>query len=503
MRLMGMYNNEIIDLGNYEDYYLFISVGIANNSKVYELIDKIYSEDKYKYYSLAKNSKLYNHELIMQNTLIIEEYAKKVLGILYDENARKNLSCVIKKGWNKIYIWARSADMLNLNEGILLYVKKRNNFLFFSETISYLGAIILEAINQGKVIDINDIYSQYYFNWLSQILDVYLDEQKNKITLEKSLKAEAKRIRNKLKRYFDFNELSNPKYLEENDITNPIKQQISTIFISEGLNPCFASNSLNEDDILYIIANYISFYGKNYEIENGKDVEDIIKHILYSSSMIKLLREYKNVKKQYFTKNNETMLLELEDIKNKLKRIEEENKTLKEKNRFLELENKNLQSKLNSQLLEVRREHNRIIKKKDKEIEKMKLINNELNKKINVLDEIIESLNKENERYFKKDLIERLKLDKKKGVIIGGHENWQKNIRKILPNFKFIGGYQENFDTKILSEAEIIIFNTSYTSHAVYYKFKQTIKNANKKVIYVNSKGFSGSLMEINNKLAC
>ena len=60
-------------------------------------------------------------------------------------------------------------------------------------------------------------------------------------------------------------------------------------------------------------------------------------------------------------------------------------------------------------------------------------------------------------------------------IIIAGHDIWQGKIKALFPNFLFVSMQNLNFDTTLLKNADLIILNTLYCSHSLFYRIKNNI----------------------------
>lgn len=80
-------------------------------------------------------------------------------------------------------------------------------------------------------------------------------------------------------------------------------------------------------------------------------------------------------------------------------------------------------------------------------------------------------------------------------LIMGGHQIWQNRLKELYPYFNYIDSDNVNFDINVTRNADIVLFNTLYCSHSLYYKMKNNVNNGrteNKnKVIYIGSNNFS------------
>lgn len=87
-----------------------------------------------------------------------------------------------------------------------------------------------------------------------------------------------------------------------------------------------------------------------------------------------------------------------------------------------------------------------------------------------------------------------------RSIVIGGHRNWQKKMRKCLPQSQFLTSDHMNFDAAILRNKEYIIFNTDILKHGLYYKIMNE-KKKGQKVLYVHGNNVGRTLREIANQL--
>ncbi|MTI67125.1 MAG: DUF2325 domain-containing protein [Firmicutes bacterium] len=495
------YNN--IDEGKFfgikkEALYPLIAVALGLNSKVYTMIDDIYNKNRGKYYKFAKESEAYNRGIITEYPLVVEDYAKKVLGILCGNNNQNILLPVLKKGWKKIHLLSKDVEMISINEGISLYVTE-NRYLDNYELIEYVGVTILASFIQGIALSIHDPISEAMFKNAYALINDYQQHEwlyKGRM-LNKEFKKEVKEIKRQVSRKINIEKICDPIYIDSNKLLNSTAMSIRAIFKDEGLSNFSTIKDLNDKDIFDILSNYLIAY----DIEEV-DPELMATRILYTAHLREVVKSYKDAKKYYFNTNEEVKLSELEEIKNRLYEVEKENKILRDKNRRLQLKNKQLQDEVNMCILDEKRKFKKILKKKDHQIEELVSENNQLNNNVNMLEDIIENLNQRKGVDLEEKIIRMVQGKKIDGVIIGGHENWQRKMKSIFSNFKFIGGYEESFNTKVLKDKDVIMFNTSYASHGVYYKLKEATKGINKKIVYINSKGFLSSLMEIREELA-
>ena len=88
-------------------------------------------------------------------------------------------------------------------------------------------------------------------------------------------------------------------------------------------------------------------------------------------------------------------------------------------------------------------------------------------------------------------------LNKLKGVIIGGHPNWQNKMKESL-DWTFISpDFSINED--LIKNADVVIFNVSYLNHSLYYKAIDIIKENNIQMGYIKSTNIQYAISEMYN----
>ena len=100
------------------------------------------------------------------------------------------------------------------------------------------------------------------------------------------------------------------------------------------------------------------------------------------------------------------------------------------------------------------------------------------------------------------DFVNDLNVKGIRGVIVGGHPKWQTMMKGYLPNFKFIGIDDINFDTALLENADAVFINTKYASHSLLYKVISAVKNKNIDIHYINCNNKNYVLNRISD-IAC
>ncbi|NLL02130.1 MAG: hypothetical protein GX265_03830 [Mollicutes bacterium] len=272
--------------------------------------------------------------------------------------------------------------------------------------------------------------------------------------------------------YYDISTLSlNEKFLLALEYVYELE---GICLISTVGNDIFKSKDIQELLLCYTI------YFSEEEIEN-LDITELEKFIAVASQIRYLCRSYKKAKKFFFDNFQEE--------------LHKENSSLKAKVNEMKINNKNLidvNNTTNQRLEELSKENNRL---------KAQLEEEKANKKeLIALREYIFNNSEENtdaaiDDYY--DNVDIDYIDNTKGVIIGGKPNWLLKMRNKLPSWTLIDPSSINFDKNILNNEHVFI-NTSYISHAMYYKVVENLgKNSN--IHYINNTNIEICLEEIYN----
>lgn len=126
------------------------------------------------------------------------------------------------------------------------------------------------------------------------------------------------------------------------------------------------------------------------------------------------------------------------------------------------------------------------------EIEQLKRNENELI----ALREMMFSLEKE--EYYRVDEEIDIKSINHTGIlIVGGHSNWQNQIKDKLPNVRIVDTEALNFNPNSLSNVKFIIFNTAYMNHSMYYKMVNYARNNDIRIGYITNQNINSSIQQI------
>lgn len=460
----------------------FYALALSSKNIVYKDIDNLYKQRKEEYYACGKASEFYDCIMAKECSLIVEEYFKKCIGIFEysekvgenDEKLDEEIKKLFRKGYRKVYLYFKNfseEDKIDMKEFFSNFFKNRLDSMSNDEINSSTVAAIFFTMGYKNIINAEFIYESLFAQWR-----FYQGEKR--LTLEEGRERYKTEIASYLKKVPKtiFNEILNVKETKYHGY--------DFLFDLEKLSlSIFSELSFNTDDIKKMILSYICTKN-NYQFD--EPFEDYIYHALFLLGMCKA---YKKAKEIYFANNKETMYIELGNIKRELENCKSLLNSEKEKNSFLIQQQKKSAQSLIEENEKLRRENQRM----KAEIEKMQ---ND-SKEVIALREYVFKENNSIEIEDNGIDLDLSKLNNLKGVIIGGHPNWQNKMKEKLPNWTFIDANVSRINSSLLKDKNIVIINTVYLNHALYYGVMNYIRNEDCALGYVSSTNVELSIKEV------
>jgi hypothetical protein len=262
----------------------------------------------------------------------------------------------------------------------------------------------------------------------------------------------------------------------------------------------FKINGLEEDVMQslpinrHIISTAITTMSEKYNLLKFKDLEKFNPtqeeriRVMSLITIFSLLEKYKTQTPSVFSKESESVMLELDTLNAKIKEKDERIKILEQK--ILEMENSN-KLRVNDVLAELNLKNSKI-EKLEKELSLAK--SNE--KEFNAIKELVYrnsvsgneiAIAIEEETITIEDKTDY--LNNKKIMVLGGHPNWVNKLKRRLPNARYIDveGYASQKFTR-LDKYDLLVICTNYIDHGLIYKLGEAIKNVeSKKVVMVDN----------------
>ena len=449
--------------------YIFASMSlcIARNNEIKKDIVKIYMNNELKYYNLAVNSICINHIFMKQGTLKQEIFARKVLGILLESEinsiVRNKVIRLLKKYYPIVFEAVKKHDKEKLkNKYMKMDIVTRNLEAKFDSSIYLYFSIYIypDSVDQGIIISIlNDIIE------FGNIMDIDVDEELKKY------KTEIQEVKKELKKKYgqSINYLGTIGNSDER--SKKSREFLEELFQFNELNLNHIFDNSKFINIDKIIVSYL-------RVTNNKDVDLLLDDLMNWILIQSLINEYKESRKVYFEKSGEVLSYKFKELQEKLDNIERENNNLKLITNDLNQEKTLYDKKLNMQLNKLRNEHKLEIKTLN---DKIKNLEERLDREKSFRVEL-ESLREyelssnENHDIFSGNIDLKDYIENKKIIIIGGDKEWRRKFRIKYPQIRTLNGFNENFDTNILSHCDYIFFYTKYMNHSTFHKAMNYIK---------------------------
>ena len=477
------------------DLTLTIIDTLLSNRKIYPDIDKLYEENKYEAYKLAKETHYYTCQYIKTRTIERLVYSRKILGLLCIDGMNEDLQSdnvqqsiimqLINKGWKNIYYEVKnSSKPINVREITLKYSAKSNPTS--EEFNAMITVMSLTAKYYNKEIEKEDIY-RIYIETIINLNKFHLDKGcKYKFDYSK-VEDNDKRIAKKLKnRIFDkYGRLKN-----YDDITNiTVRDSKNNDKLDEiDKKMLYYKNIILEKYIVFDDIEMIEIKEKDieelcylyYSIYKNFNVDKAFVYVIEGLYINALGNDLVNTKEYYTNNNKETMYIDLEGYRKECEILKDNNDTLTRDNTRL----KNEIDRLKSDYKDSIERENIELKNKIKELES-RLLDTEAKhkdklKELYELREVVfDSGNSDNDSSLVNDMgIKNVKLPPASIVIVGGNINWQIKIKEWLvknglnKNYIVLDGKNDSFDLGLLKNKDLVIFNVSGMCHSMYYKIR-------------------------------
>jgi len=504
------YASELLSHLEINDFDFYIIIAIGSNSFLYNDIETIYNENKEMYYDIFKNSSYYNNEYILSLSTLTYKCIQQFCGIyLYEKNLNKDDTALklIKKGYRFVYNFINNKSSIyiyDLRESFLNYVAKNSfdstvsSFSVFSIAIYlcniYNFEILCDSFDIKMLSDsLSQIYTKYtepsqlndqnVIKFLNKYCSIGIKKKSFKLPLNDFNTAIGRVTKNILAtnsiiKYTDdeINELSfNTSFMKG-------LSRVSHILISKNIDTIDLQNitSISYDNLNNLLLLSATFI--NYHNLPEDDFEDILGTYIMLNA---LLEDYKSIKNNYLINSYEENLLDLRNMK----KTYQDKINLIEKDEQINTININNLQNINKDLTKHSSTLEKQLQKNNELIEKLKA-------KINYLESDVEYLQSNIDDY--KNILNNIDMtdsniesitqfiNSTNCVIVGGNINWQNSLKVYLPDCRFISVDDLNRNLNFIKSSNIVIFNDSVNSHAMFKKIKSKIEDSGAKFIYCN-----------------
>lgn len=467
---------------------LYYAESLSIKEFISEDIDALYSKNKLQMYSLGKSSEYYDCSVCRGLPLERQVRFKRLICIMtyMDALPDDEEKALLSKAFFGIFKKAYKAE-----HNIVSNHKKMNQKLDCKKIFkSILDKDPTTEMFIAQVSAILFFLLYYYSNEevadeLNEILDIYATREDSISKFPKlcDLNTEEKEKIKKISSKLDKNLLYSLYHTAIHE--NSINSSLDWLYDSSKLCylPLHEEIPIDKNDVDDILISYSVFEPK---LANG-EIMDINDYMVFASHLKLLMKSYNSSIELYHKTNQETLFDELRIKEEKLHQISE---SLQEKEYKLDQLKQEMIKTVShiSEECETLKSQN---KKMLIEIEQLKKGKSELD----ALREFMFSQQTEDEQDWLNVETDSSCLEKISGIVIGGHPNWQNKMKELLPDsWTFISGEKRKFDKKLL-EKDIIIFNTNFLNHPLYYFVMDNMEN--KKICYVNKSDCNACLNEI------
>lgn len=217
-----------------------------------------------------------------------------------------------------------------------------------------------------------------------------------------------------------------------------------------------------------------------------------------------LLKAYKKAKEHYFKYNRETMFLELEAREKENDTLRQENTQLRQRIEEQQKQIETLKKALETEYSRAKDEFTKTIQSLEKENEQLKAELEADKNELIALRELDFSLQQEpqpeREKTLPLDDMCRI-IDSPALLIVGGHPGWQKQMRDKLPDVNIVPADMLGFDPNSLGNIRLVVFNTAYLNHGMYYKIINFVRKNKIKVCYLTGQNVESGIRQIYHTL--
>lgn len=448
---------------------VFTTLAFINNYKMMRYINTVYNDNKEYYYNFAKKSPYFNSDLIQLNRISKKNDAIKALGVLLaaedDEELSEKILLAAEKAFPEYYKLFKRKKTVSFLDAVRSPKDIKNNaqldsmagiFLYFCNaygispdlTDDFSTAIIKRMYekNESAVAD----KDKYWSTLKSDNPNISYD----KIAMDSFTRIRGKNLSEVLANVSQANE-THRFICALSDVALQSKIPVSMYDLEY-----FSSKELKN-----AIKAYLTTYG--YEgIPDNESIDKFAGASLFIKSIARMYYETVNLTEE------ETCIVKDTEQYKKLKL---NNDKLTRKIEFLNKSIEDKQNIINLQQI-----------KEDKYLSKFNSLEEDLKEekeKNRILLQLLEEKNQAiNEKEENRENIINMGRNAD-AIVFGGPPQWQAEVRKAAPKYTCIPVDNNNFDVKIIDNADVIVIKTDYLSHIQYKRIIDRIRKLNKKIV--------------------
>ncbi|MDU9693321.1 hypothetical protein O0Q50_19300 [Priestia aryabhattai] len=506
---------EIFGLSSEKEYMkslILLAVALGSEERCRKDIDDFYNKNEkllFEYYRESKVGKTFD-----KSTIKTTEYIKKCFAIIHYQEHKKGdkgiplfIESLIKKAYKPVISfnmhhrwvkleqfidWYKEGKELNSLSGlyldkccyVLMYIAcKKDKLIYTSEMMDEVNIQFhrlianhsLEEINKAKIestVGYKDLLEKLTFkNQISE--DVSFIFENIRLLEEDVLLKHHRGARNRRE----------ADALYKKMLLTRVISSLTVIMETFGLSSDFLREAKVGNKQLEEITKFI------YVIKNQNNLNERETEIAFVMSLLiyAIATEYNSLREGFYeglkmkvqeqeSKEEEKAAAVVEKYQKEIAELQEQLRMANEKNASLELRLKTSEERI----AQLEKESERSLMNLNKA--------NENSKEVHFLREYFfdshsnQCIVEENSTNIE-DIIKS--LDSVKGVIVGGHPNLTKKLKKKLPSFEFIAETETSRDISFVSNRDIVFVSSVHDNHGLYRKVMKGVNNTNTALTYL------------------
>lgn len=479
----------------------YIAEAFAVNTGIRRDIDRIYKKNVPFFHKKAKTSSEYNHPAIAEGSILRLEYGRKMLGILCagttDPGISKEILALTQKGWPAIYkAVVESNGRIDIYKTIEKSHKIQNFITLPDDKINAAAYIItflclvfgkkMTEESERLVIEITRKRDEFY--------DISTGSRFCRKNFSREIERKIKILKDRI--YQEKYEIKNFR-----DI-NPAKDE-ELDSLAQGLAYLYDAENLSApalfDEIKFTVKDIEEILGSYYITHKNLNAGEAAKYLTAAMHIKYLLKSYNDLKAYYLKNNKETQFIEIETYRTENEKLRNEITKLQQMIFQQKKDIDKLNKKIDEEYKRAREEFIAKIKEQEKTIKELEKQNAELMQDKNELETLRKSLfsAQPDEIPDIPDGEIHKTINRPEIVIVGGHPSWQQRIKKHLSDITIIETDNQNYDFDIKQKIKLIVFNTAYLNHGIYYKFINFARKNNIKVCYITNQNINRAARQI------
>ncbi|MEQ6378011.1 hypothetical protein RZN25_14425 [Bacillaceae bacterium S4-13-56] len=501
--------SNFINLLNIPDFDMLITLAVGSRQYIHPDIQGFYEQNKSYYFRLFKESPYYNNERITCLSISNYKAIQQFIGIYLDEKehaAHEITLKLIKKGYKQVYNYMKNkqvVDLYELRDTYLDYVKKKR--LRKSVHSAHIFGIALYFCRE---LDIQIVYDDLDVELMNGSFAQIFNPLKNEFSISehaqdfleryKHIGAHKKDFFSPLNNFLiDINSIHQEIVAEELNLNINLQShleqiqeimakhpfmiginKISLMLQEFNIHPVDLQNitTITHDQLKEIITFCLIQLGENYTEE---DLYEMFGSYLI---LFSLAKDYSATKERYIVQFSDELFYEVNKVKkeyeSKFEQVEKEEGQKETKIQRLENQNEKLKSTIFDLEKQASKKNNTI----EELLEKIRSIEGEQNRLESKLKDFEKLLTTSREDPPIQEMVDY--LNSKKGVVIGGTDNWRAKLAQHFPGYLYFSPEDKNIDLDFLKNYDCIIYDETYNNHTMSNKIKPIIANHNIPMIY-------------------